>query len=367
MAEPASAEDEAANEGASPEDSAANDEADEDGEPQEGAPEAPARISQAPALGGPAAVGQPEAKLAGSQVIGEDDGGLPFGASISLSNSIGFGTFLGDFNKRPQYDIGLSFSPYYRIADHHQISLSLGVTKNVVANADSGVTAEGQTLLSDLSLTYSWSEIYREPVTGLGLGMTVSLSAPTSLASQHRSLILGTRLSLNLGGKWDWFSAGYRFSFGKNFHEYSHPVVDNPAGGSLPICIDRDQFNSDQCVIGGNANSEFSFGNSISLGFHPTDALTFGLGFGLSTSLSYDVNPDDELTSENAVPGRGQRDSMQGSISASYQINKYLGASMAVVTAQAPKNPDNQGFRFPFFRADASNATVFDLSLTGSF
>jgi len=58
---------------------------------------------------------------------------------------------------------------------------------------------------------------------------------------------------------------------------------------------------------------------------------------------------------------------VQGTVGAAYQVNDYLGLSVGMATAQAPKTPDNQSFRFPFFAARADNLTVFDFTITGSY
>ena len=297
--------------------------------------------------------------------VAEEDEALPFGATIELSHLLGIGTFLSDeFSRRPQYDIELDFRPYYRVADGHTLSLRLLVTKNVVANADSPLTAEGQTLLSDLFFQYRY-RVFEHGPSGLMLTAGPDIVAPTALDSQLRTKVLGLRANAILSGQWDWFSVDYWFRFTKNFHRYTHAAVENAS--SIPICINRVSISPDLCFPGGKANIEFSFLNALTLGFQATEALSFEVNFLIVNALTYDVNPDDAFRSPNADAGRGQRDLMHGSVYARYAINDYLTVEFGVVTEQEPKTPDNKSFRFPFFNPIADNLTVFDLGVIGTF
>jgi len=297
----------------------------------------------------------------------EETEALPFGASLSLTNSVGVGTFVpGEFNKRPLYDISLGLSGYYSFLDSQRISASLSVNKSVVSNADSGLTAPGQTLLSDLGLTYSYSNFVKEPVTGIGVSGSLSLALPTSLGSQYRTQILSMTPSLTAGGSWDWFSFSYTFLFKKYFHEYTHAKVEE-AGNAIPICINRDTPDPEACFVGGYSNASFQFGNRLGVGFKIIEDLNLNVDMWIFNTFTYEIfEEEDDLTSENAVAGRGQRDSTVGSISLSYRVNKYFSMALGTTTAQPPKSRDNKSFRFPFFSTTADNFTSFYLSMTGS-
>ena len=312
-----------------------------------------------------------EAATDAEEIVAEEaaagEEALPFGASLSLTNTVGVGTFIpGEFSKRPLYDISLGLSGYYSFLDSQRISASLSVNKSVVSNADSGLTAPGQTLLSDLGVTYSYSNFVKEPVTGIGVSGSLSVALPTSLGSQYRTQIMSVTPSLTTGGTWDWFSFRYTFMFKKYFHEYTHAKVED-AGNAIPICINRDSPDPEACFIGGYANASFQFGNRLGVGFKIIEDLNLNVDMWIFNTFTYEVfEEEDELTSENAVAGRGQRDSTVGSISLSYRVNQYFSMALGTTTAQPPKTRDNKSFRFPFFSTTADNFTSFYLSLTGS-
>lgn len=293
---------------------------------------------------------------------------LPFGASVTLSNVVGWGTFIpGEFNKRPQYDVELGIAPYYDFMPNMRLSLDMSVSKSVVTNADSSVSYTGQTLLSDLLLRFAYTGIVQEPVTGLKLNAAADLIFPTSLSSQFSTLYTVARASVGLSGKWGWFGASYSFRFAKYFHEFDHAALEKTDAQNIALCINRGEADPDRCFPGGNANPSFQFNNSLRLTAVPLERLTFFVAFAVSNTFTYNVNPDDEFTSPNAVPGRGQRDSMTGEFGVAYQVNDYLDLELSATTQQPPKTYDNSSFRFPFFAATADNFTSISFDVTASF
>ncbi|NUN12422.1 MAG: hypothetical protein HUU55_02165 [Myxococcales bacterium] len=303
-----------------------------------------------------------------AKIPNESSDPMPFGASVTLSNVVGWGTFVpGEFNKRPQYDVELGVSPHYDFMPNLRLLLDMSISKSVITNADSSVSYAGQTLLSDLLLRLAYTGIVQEPVTGLKLNAAVDLIFPTSLSSQFATLYTVARASVGLSGKWGWFGASYSFRFAKYFHEFDHASLEKTGAQNIALCINRDDADADRCFPGGNANPSFQFNNSLRLTAAPLEQLTFFVAFAVSNTFTYNVNPDDEFTSPNAVPGRGQRDSMTGEFGVSYQVNDYLDLELSATTQQPPKTYDNSSFRFPFFAATADNFTSISFDVTASF
>ncbi len=293
----------------------------------------------------------------------------PFGGSVTLSNSVGFGTFIpGEFTDRPAYDISITVAPHYVIDDQQRLTASISVNQSVVTNVDSAVTRPNQALLSDLSLVYSYSKIIEEPVTGISVNGSLALSLPTSLASQYRTMFAAVAPTLSASWSWEWLSVSYALQFRKWLHEYDHPAVDLEGVVGAPICLNRTSPDPDKCFPGGFANVSHRVGNTIGLGFRPMDGLSIGTTFIFYNSFAYDAHPEeDEFTSENAVAGNTQRDTTYANIDVTYTITDYLAASVGTTTFQPPKTADNKSFRFPFFTPDANNFTSFYLALAGSF
>ncbi len=290
---------------------------------------------------------------------------FPFHVQVFLENSVGYATFLKGSVQRPLYDIGLTVRPSIMWDDHNRLRLTLGLTQNVVANADSQLRAEGETLLNDTILDYFYLNAWRSKSLGLAFHAGVSVVLPTSLASRTKSLLTAVRPTLVLSGHWGWFSATYQFRVSKSFYRYTHASVENV--GAVPICINRDQLVAGRCFPGGFANVEWSFLNAIALNAQVWKGLYFGVSYAILNALTYDVGPSDEFTSSNAKAGRGRRDLTSAEITAGYDITKHVSVELAVATLQQPKTPDNKSFRFPFFTANADNLTSFVLRAVGTF
>ena len=292
---------------------------------------------------------------------------LPFGGSLSLGSRVGMGTFANDgYARRPLMTGRLGMSAYYKPTAPQRISLGFGVTKYLVENADTGVAEDGQTLIEDLGLSYSYSGIWSDKDLGLSLSAGASLSFPTSKASQVATKILGVTPNARLSGNWGWFSAYYGISYTQNFHEYTNRVVENE--GPEPICINREGLVSGVCFVPSYANTQFAVSNSVGVGFKALDELSFGISYSLFHSYGYDVySTEDEFTSVNAQAGKRQRDGQAAAITASYQVHKYFGLGAALATGAPIKTADNKGFRFPFFDGSANNYSSVSLTATASY
>ena len=316
---------------------------------------------------------QPAAEVVAEEEESEaKDEPFPVGGTIIYENAVGIGTFVGDeLQRRPLWSMSLSMRPKFRLGDGMSIIARLDISKDIIENADSTGTVKSQTLLSDTILTFSMAPIVEEPVTGIKLSGSFDLLLPTSLLSQYQSKILSTRLTLGLTKEFGWVNLYYQTRFGKNFHKYDHPVLSQPDGG-IATCLPSaggTLVDADVCAPGGVANSSFQFMNRGIVEFVPYEGLSITLDFIAYNDFTYDVNPDDALTNENAVAGRGQRDLTQGTFEVGYQVNPYLGVSLGTTTLQPPKTLDNEGFRFPFFdfRTASNNFTTVYLDLVGTF
>jgi hypothetical protein len=292
---------------------------------------------------------------------------LPFGGSLTLSNSIGTGTFISDeYSSRPLYIGAVDVVPYYKFTDNQKLSGYVGFYKYFLSNVDSDLDEEQQILLNDVNLTYSYSSVVKEEVTGLTLDAGMRAFFPTSLASQHQTKIISLNPSITLRGAWDWFSAMYVLSYTKHFHEYDHAGLED--NGGLAACVNRTQVSADVCFPGGYANTSMSVANTLMLNFSILDELTFSTMFAFVNAYRYDTHPeDDELTAEDALSGKTQSDFTMATLSLGYQIGKYFSISSGVSTTQPPKTANAKGFRFPFYDASANNFTTIFLSGTASY
>ena len=105
------------------------------------------------------------------------------------------------------------------------------------------------------------------------------------------------------------------------------------------------------------------------MAWNVTEELSLAAIFLLNNSWTYSSFPKDELSSEFAVSGRGQRDTMRGILDVTYQFHKNLSVSVGTDTLVVPKTADNKDFIFPFanFSNNHRNNTAIYLGLNGTF
>jgi hypothetical protein len=261
----------------------------------------------------------------------------------------------------------LSIRPRVKLTDIMSLVARLDISKDIIDNYDAATTVPNQTLLSDVTLTWNVNPIVQEPVTGLKLNGWIDLLAPTSLASQYETRLLTARAGLGITKEFGWVNLYYMFRFDKYFHERDHRTLGigevecGPLGGKA--------LDSGACSLGGYANTSFQFMNRFIVEFVPVERLGITIDFLVYNAFTYDVNPDDALTAENAVPGRGQRDLMAGTFEVSYQVLDQLTLALGTSTLQPPKTLDNEGFRFPFFdfSTASNNFTSIYFDVIGTF
>jgi len=315
------------------------------------------------------------------QVVGDqtkEDNRFPLGGSVSLTQSLGAGTFTADeYLRRPAYDVSLQLSPYWRITPLLTLSAGIGVSTSVVENYDSAITYENRLVLSDTSLGIRHRNLVTIPVVDINVSGGLSFSFPTSPQSHYRQLYFSSRANVGLSKSFGAFNISYSLGLFKNFNRYTTPAVNTDEVGDHIILAHfkgNEQLTTDLIATGGS-NTSFGVTNGIALSYTFEDLFVKGQALGLS--LSYDINhswtyesfPKDDLSSDYAVEGRGHRDAHGGTVDVSYQFMPELGLSLGVQTFVAPKTDDNKAFVFPFmnFSNNYRNNTYFYATVTGSF
>lgn len=297
---------------------------------------------------------------------------FPLGASVSLTQALGGGTFVEDPHvRRAAYDVSLGLSPYWRITPLLQLSASATVSQSLVENYDSAVTSKNRTLLSDTSLALNHMRLFTIPGVGISVRGGVSVAFPTSPQSQYRSLYFSSRGSLSMSKVLGPVYLAYGVSFSKNFNRYTSPVVDKSEVGDHVVLAHFDgneQLTTDLVSTGGN-NTNFGVGNQLLVSWNITDQISLAAMYGLNHSWTYNTYEDDELAGEYADAGRGMRDSQMGILDVTYMVNKHLSLSLGTQTMVAPKSANNEDFIFPFLNFSnnyRNNSSVY-LSVGGRY
>jgi hypothetical protein len=301
---------------------------------------------------------------------------FPIGGSVSLTQSVGGGTFVEDpYVRRASYDVSLGLTPYWRITPLMQLSANLDISQSLVENYDNqgvaGVTKKNRVLLSDTSLSLNHMRLLTIPVVGINMRGGVSLSFPSSLQSQYRTLYFSSKASLSFSKVIGPVYLAYGFSFSKNFNRYTSPVIDKSEVGDHVVLAHFDgneQLSTDLVSTGGN-NTSFGMGNQFLISWNITEKISLAALYGFNHAWTYNSYEDDELAGEYADAGRGMRNSQTGIVDISYMVNKYLSLSLGTQTMVAPKSDNNKEFIFPFlnFSNNYRNNTSVYLSVGGRY
>jgi hypothetical protein len=232
---------------------------------------------------------------------------------------------------------------------------------------------------SDLRVGISAPGIYKESNSGIGLtvnfGASVPLSPESRLATTITNLSLGFAFSRTL---FDVLDLSYRIGGGRHLHVNNQMMTPadtsrDALGNLIFVCRTDEAY----CGSMGN-NSAWSLSHSVSVGYRPTERLSFSLGFNLSSgwkeagdiggtqynSQALDSNGNPVVKNGMVVSNR-----MSGSVGASYSLTDNMALSLSMANAGPTLTKDGKNVRFPFydFLSTADSLTQFSLSLSAQF
>lgn len=301
----------------------------------------------------------------------EDD--KDWNVSATILSGIGQGTFV-DVAPDPKFDgivedpsnaydrwnLALQIQPSYTVADLVTVSAVVAWTQQMLAGG--GYNEPNELRFQDVGLDLSWVGHKFEAVP-IAVDGGVGFAFPTSDLSQTAGLILGTSISGGVSYTlFDKLTLRYGLSFGKDFHEYTSPLVTQDAAG-IDNLIWR-QGGSDRVengVIIEGVNSEYALSNSFSASLPVWDDLRFSMSYSLTTYWTYDAKREDGKQGEFADSGRGVAQGVLGDVAFSYPFLKYFTGAVALRTSTQAKTDDNRTFTFPFWNLDGAAANSSQL------
>jgi hypothetical protein len=296
----------------------------------------------------------------------------PLGASLSVSQSIGGGTFVADpYIRRASYDVSLSMGPYWRITPLMRLSMGLSVSQAIIENYSSATTLRNRTMLSDLSFSLAHMRLFEIPVLGIGVSGSVGVSLPTSIQSQYRGLYFSSKASLGMSKVVGPVYLAYRCSAFKNLNRYTSPIIDKAKVGEHVVYAHyagNEQLTTDLVSVGGN-NTSFGVVNSVLASWNIGAGVSFAVMYAINNAWAYNSRSVDEFSSDYAEDGAGQRDAQTGVVDVSYQFSDNMSVSLGSSTMVAPKSANNKDVIFPFlnFSNNHRNSTAVYMSLNGNF
>ncbi len=334
-------------------------------------------VADADEAGGDEALADVEADvdLAEDEGDEEDDEDEGFELPVSLSGGVSISTSLGAIS-RPNHQTSdtvrssWSFGVGYDITEELGISLGLGLSLPLTpysetialvpedADYTDGETPERtphQARFNDISLSLGYAPVYVIPRADIRISAGLGGTIPTSVYSRNDTLRTAISPSLSFSRSFGEFSLSYGLSASKNFHRFTHPVQDPDELDLIFREGGAEQQAQGLVAEGGLSLSEWSMGHNVSASYTWFEGFRTSLGWGFGSAWGYIPSPKDELSSEHARSGRIARQSMTGSITASYSFLDHFSTSLGMSTGGPPKTADNRRIRFPFFDTQSGN------------
>lgn len=315
-------------------------------------------------------------------LLGKEEDDKPWSLGASLGFSVGQGTFVsvandtqwadqvGDASRaydRVSMRFGVSGS--YRVQDF-SFSGSLGFSQGLTAN--NGINGSYETRLGDLGLSAGWKGWSFES-TGISLTPSLSVALPTGRTSQVSTMLLSTSVGLSLSKTFfKRLTLGASLGGSRTFHRYTSPVIDIDDIGEANAIYRYDGSEAvepGRFAVGG-INTPYSLTTGLSASMRFPHKISLSIGYNLSTAWSYRVNESDEFSSQYECRGvRCAGQGAAGSVSLSYKVTDWLGASLSARTFGGPRTPDQRSLVFPFwnFNGAATNQSTIGLGFNGSY
>ena len=306
----------------------------------------------------------------------EEDAPLPIRAALTVSTSVGIGTFADGVQRQPSVTTSFSPSLTYVIGDGMSLRTSIGGVWYQI-NDYSSALEEGRFLLTDLGLTFGHSSIASDKDTGFNLSGQFSLNLPTSLASQYQNRILAISPRLVASWKVGPVTIATSVQFKKYFMTSSTPSLNCEAYENEAECVEGrgpdptggfvSEVRGGEVFIPSYGLSSFYVSYSPSVTWEMIEGLNLSLVVAAYHIFGVVSTEVDDLSSPNAKRGRNQTDRLLSSVSLSYAVHKNLSISLGLSTDTVrPYGADGKDFVFFDFSRASDNITSVSLGLTGS-
>ncbi len=297
---------------------------------------------------------------------------FPLGASFSVTNSVGIGTFVPGYRQTPLFTTSLFFSPHYNLPQFWhapQMVLSAGVSMDV-AWLDSYQTSVSDYIrrpkFSDVSLSLAMPKGFVIDQIGLSFMPRIGAIFPASAMSRALNRLVG----LSIGGTVQWKKSDFAIGWSPGFTGYIHsgpaktlpcnytnlPPVINPYDSDFAledymlgfVAGRGDQRNSDgTCNVSGRQALGI-LKNALSVSYSPSrHSLSAGVEWHIAFLRPLADAPDLQGT---YASGQNFTEAVLGKIAYSYQLPVAfdLALSGGVLSYQA-SYAKNGNINFPFF------------------
>lgn len=328
----------------------------------------------------------------GDEADAPEEKASPISVRLSVSTSVGLGSFVaGD---QQQIGVATGFSPSISYKLDGGVSLMTGIGGTWYQINDYNTAFENHRFLfSDLYLQAGHGSVFSDEDLGLTIGASFRLSLPTSLSAQLQNRILSIRPMVNMRWSFGPVSLSSAVMVSKSFNTNADTSINCETYADPSQC--REGREADPAAsadalgnqdggpgVGGGFESEvrggevfipssgltsFYVGYNVSLGWTIIEGLNLSFTTALYHLFGYKALPKDEYSSEYAQQGRSQTDRLLTSIDLSYQVHKNIGLSLGLATDTVrPFGADGTDLVILDFKRAPDNITSLSFGINGS-
>lgn len=302
---------------------------------------------------------------------------FPLSANLILSNSVGIGTFMPDYQRMPSWGSGLTLMmgvnvPGVGILPRGRLNLASSISVPWLLAFNGGNNANlNQPMVGDVRALYALGSVWRSSLLKLNVGWSGGASLPTSMRSRYNNLgtTLRTAVPISFSGL-NPVSITWIPSFGYNVYTRSNPLTqrmnsEEEANAFLVVCRPQEVLGENMCMRRGRP-SDYRVSNTIALGYGIGGGHSVGMSLTWSLGFLRALSDAPELKSQYASD-QNFTESMFGSINYNYVFKNPLAPvlGLALSTGGPPYTPTGE-MRFWFFDhiTPSNNLTQIGLNLS---
>ena len=299
----------------------------------------------------------------------EQEAKFPVSALLIFDTSLGSGALVANqYARNVAWTATVSLRPTLTLWNKLRLTLRTDVSKNLATSFLDSDTYIRQTQVSDINLIASLPSFFREPVSGLNFGASLSAYAPISMLSRSRNLVTALRPGLNVSWSWAGLGLVYGLYYKHNFHTTSNSTknVEVLPNSLLFRSGGAEDLGGGEIAIGSMRNTEHVIYHSLNASYSFLESWTASASLMVVNAFKYTQPLSDQYSSPYAS-ATGQSDMTSGGLDLSYQATKNLAFSVGVSSTQPALTADNKSLRFPFydFVTPGNNFSAFYFDVVG--
>jgi hypothetical protein len=316
----------------------------------------------------------------------------PISVRLSISTSVGLGSFVAGDQQQIGVATGFSPSISYKLDGGVSLKTGIGATWYQINDYNTAF-ANHRFLFSDMYLQAGHGSVFTDKELGFTVGASFRVGLPTSLSAQLQNRVLSIRPGLNMNWSFGPVSLSSAVMFSKSFNTnadrsincetYTDPeqcrqgrdadptasadALGNQDGGPGAGGGFESEVRGGEVFLPSGGLTSFYVGYNVGLGWEIVEGLNLSFTTAIYHIFGYKALPKDEYSSQHAKAGRSQTDRLLTSIDLSYQVHKHIGLSLGLATDTVrPFGADGTDLVILDFKRAPDNITSLSFGINGS-